>query len=328
MYPIKFNTIFKQRIWGGENIIKKLKKQPLTDDSLIGESWDICDRDDDQSVVINGYLKGLSIKVLREKYGKSIFGNKLDPNKPFPILVKILDAKQNLSLQIHPKKVDLSKLSDNAQSKTEFWYILCHEKDAIIMAGLNKISYDNDQSFKDDFIKNLFSDKLLNFVNIKKTNTNQLIYVESGIIHSIGAGNLILEIQENSDTTYRVSDWGRVDRHGNSRDLHINESLICIDFNKDNQPDIKDIDIKNNYKVLDSEYFESYNYHINKELTFKTDSEVCALLSVTNGEVSINSNLEVIAKKGDTVLLPANLTFKIRSNTNNLCSILITKPKI
>ena len=326
MYPIQFNNILKRRIWGGESITKKLGRKNTINDPLIGESWDLCDRDEDQSVVINGELKGLSIKELREQHGK-IFGSKFNLSKPFPILVKILDAKQDLSLQVHPKKSNLSQLSSDAKSKSEFWYILDHKKDAKVMTGLKKDSETDNVKFKEDFIANLNSNNLVNFVNLTETKNDKLIYVESGTIHAIGAGNLILEIQENSDTTYRVSDWGRLDTNGKPRELHIEESLICIDFKGNDQAIINDIDITKDYKVVDSQYFETYTYSITGENGFSTTKETCVLLSVTNGELIVECNLEVLVKKGDTILLPSDSNFKITNKNATPASLLITKPK-
>lgn len=326
MYPIQFKNILKHRIWGGESITKKLGRENSTNDLLIGESWDICDREEDQSIVLNGEFKGLTIQELREQHGK-IFGSKFNLSKPFPILVKILDAKQDLSLQVHPKKSNLSQLSSDSQPKSEFWYILDHEKNSKVMSGLNKDSYTATIKFKEDFIANLNSPDLINFVNITQTQKDKLIYVESGTIHAIGAGNLILEIQENSDTTYRVSDWGRVDANSKPRDLHISESLICIDFKGEDQALINDVDTTKDYKVVDSKYFETYSYAIKGENSFNTTSETCVLLSLTNGNISVECDFEVLLKKGDTILLPADQHFKITNKDNTPANILITKPK-
>ncbi|MCL2566724.1 MAG: class I mannose-6-phosphate isomerase [Alphaproteobacteria bacterium] len=322
MYPIKFNNILKYRIWGGNSIMKKLSRENNTNYSSIGESWDISDRDGDESIVINGALKGLTLKDLREKYGKTIFGSKFDVSKPFPLLVKILDAREDLSLQVHPRKKDIPFLAGNPQSKSEFWYILEHEKDAKIMAGLkNGVS-------KEDFIANLESYNLLNFINLEESQNNRLIYVESGTIHAIGGGNLILEIQENSDTTYRVSDWGRLDSNSKPRELHIAESLQCIDFENPQQAKITDVDVKRNYTVVDSDYFTTNNYAIEKEFSFTATEESCCLLSLINGEIKVGANNEsIVLAKGDTILLPAGLTFIINNNDSKYAHFLITTPK-
>jgi mannose-6-phosphate isomerase len=321
MYPIKFNNILKYRMWGGDAIVKKLHRENTIQENLIGESWDIVDRDDDQSIVVNGSLAGLSLAELRTKHSK-MFGSKFNANNPFPILVKILDAKEDLSLQVHPRKADLPKLAGNPQSKSEFWYILDHTDSAKIMAGLKTgVS-------KKDFVANLSSYNLLNFLNIEESRDNRLIYVESGTLHAIGGGNLILEIQENSDTTYRVSDWGRLDSNGKPREIHVDNSLQCIDFENPQQAEIIDVDIAKDYTVVDSAYFTTANYGITQDFSFSTNEESCCLLSLANGRAEVSANGESVAlNKGDTILLPANLAFKITNAGENPANILITTPK-
>ena len=320
LYPLKFHNIFQERIWGG-NLIKEYLKRNVTKQGLIGESWDICDRNDAVSVVSNGALVGKTLAELRLTYKEQLLGTKCDFNKPFPILVKILDATEDLSLQVHPKYSDLPKLPKGACPKTEFWYVLHHKENAEIMAGLvnNNI---------DEFINSMETNKIKDFVNIYKSESDMLLYIESGTLHAIGAGNLILEIQENSDTTYRVSDWGRLDSTtGKPRELHIQESLISLDFSKIQKPNISKVDTLANYEIVNSPYFITNSQNINNKNDFSTNKESFAIVSVTSGSVNLLGNgVALSLNLGDSCLIPANINYSVENNTTR-ANVLITTVK-
>ena len=318
MYAIKFKPIYYERIWGGDSISKVLNRTIDIKSNQIGESWDIVDRKEACSVVSNGYFKDLTIRDLRLKFGTLIFGKKFNFKDPFPLLVKILDAKEDLSLQVHPKKTDIINLNAKAQSKTEYWYILNNQKDAKIYAGLSN----ND---KTTFLNNLESQNLKKLVRQYESKKNMLIYVPSGSVHSIGSGNLILEIQENSDTTYRVSDWGRVDKNGKKRELHIKESLQCIDFNKKSKINIKYVDINKTYKILSNELFIAKHYYINKN-TILHSIDSPRIISLLEGSVIIKcGNNETFLNYGESALLPVEHSYTMIPITNNV-NFLINKP--
>jgi mannose-6-phosphate isomerase len=324
MNPILFERLFFERIWGGNSIEKKLNtKLPLN--KKIGESWDIVDRDDAQSVVKHGIFKGWMLKDLRLK-NPEIFG-KINTSQPFSILVKILDAQEDLSLQVHPPKHKLH-LFPNAQSKNEFWYVLDHNVDAKIIVGLkNGVS-------PLEVENNLQSNKLLDLVNVIDSKKDLLVYVESGLIHCIGAGNLILEVQENSDTTYRVSDWGRVDSEGKSRQLHIQESMECIDFDNKITPFIHDIHKKDSYMVVDNSTFTTHHYYLNANNNMDLETKNVAYVISNCGnsfnignKSSSNSEDTFELKFGDSALLPANTIFNIKA-LNQDCNFLVSITKI
>lgn len=219
---IFFEPIYQERVWGGRKLAKFPDRVLPEGDAPIGESWEIVDRDQEQSVVSGGVYKGLTIRELRERHGKQIFGEKVDPHAPFPILVKWLDCRERLSLQVHPPKEVAPVL--NGEPKTENWYIAETDPGAAILAGLRK------GVGRGQFEQALARGELEPLVHRMPTQPGDSILVESGRIHAIDAGNLILEIQQNSDTTYRVYDWGRVGLDGKPRELHIQESMACIDF--------------------------------------------------------------------------------------------------
>ena len=317
MYAIKFKPVYYERIWGGNSISKILDRKIDIKSNNIGESWDIVDREEACSIVSNGFLEGLSIKDLRFKFGDLIFGNKLNLTSPFPVLVKVLDAKEDLSLQVHPKKSDLAKLNSSAQSKTEFWYILKHNKNAKIYAGLKNCD-------KNIFLHNLKVEQLKELLIEYDSKENMLIYVPSGNVHSIGSGNLILEIQENSDTTYRVYDWGRIDKNGKKRDLHINESLQCIDFNTKSNVDVKNINIYKTYKVVDNLLFTTLHYYVNKHLLLRS-VDAPQIVSVVSGSLVIKcGNNETFLNYGESALLPANYSYDVLKSTKNSRFLLTT----
>jgi mannose-6-phosphate isomerase len=311
-YPIKFKEIFKERVWGGSTLQSIVCKNIATNN--IGESWEIVDREQDQSVVDNGNLSGKTIKYLRERYSNDFFGTSIDCNKPFPILVKILDANADLSLQVHPLFAD--KIMD-AEPKSEFWYILEHKPDSYIMAGLNNFANLPEQEFKKDFIKNLESEKISGFVKKYLVKKHSLYYIDSGTLHAIGAGNLILEIQQNSDTTYRVSDWGRLE-NGKPRALHIKDSIENMDFNNIKNIDVKNVDLNKDEELINNNLFVTNSYLLNKEKEIVTTKKSCEIISITNGSVIIYNDVASLELSfGNNCLLPANTKYKIKPLTTS-----------
>ncbi|MGB0415270.1 MAG: type I phosphomannose isomerase catalytic subunit [Coraliomargarita sp.] len=227
MQIIEFIPIYMERVWGGRGFESKLGRT-LPADQVIGESWELVDREGEQSVVSNGALAGKTIRELLEHSAAAILGPGADGSKPFPILVKWLDCQDRLSLQVHPPAEIAPSLG--GEPKTENWYIAQCEAGASLIVGLkNGVT-------RDQFEEALRENQAEACVHRFPVRAGDSILVESGRMHAIDAGNLILEIQQNSDTTYRVYDWGRVGLDGKPRDLHIDESLQSIDFN-DFEPD-------------------------------------------------------------------------------------------
>jgi len=217
-----FKPLYMERVWGGRGLETKLGRE-LPDDQVIGESWEIVDREDAQSVVAEGGLAGRNIRELLQEDAAAILGPGRDGNAPFPILVKWLDCRDRLSLQVHPPA--RIAVSLGGEPKTENWYIADAEADASLIVGL-KAGVSREQ-----FEAALRANEAESCVHRFPVKPGDSILVESGRMHAIDAGNLILEIQQNSDTTYRVYDWGRVGLDGKPRQLHLEESLKSIDFN-------------------------------------------------------------------------------------------------
>ena len=220
--PLAFKPIFMERIWGGRKLADLFGKQ-LPAGKPIGESWEIVDRPEAQSIVRGGALAGKTLHELWTQRRKEIFGD-LPGTPRFPLLVKLLDAREKLSLQVHPPEKVATKLG--GEPKTEFWYVAAAEPDAEIFVGLREAMTAG------DFEEAVRSGRVAKHVHTIPVMAGNAMFLPAGRFHGVGAGNLLVEIQQNSDTTYRVFDWNRVDpATGHSRELHIEQALRSIDFN-------------------------------------------------------------------------------------------------
>jgi mannose-6-phosphate isomerase len=221
MSVLTFKPIYQERVWGGRGLEEKLGRS-LPENQVIGESWEIVDRPEAQSVIDSGPLAGKTLRAVIEADPEGVMGPGYDAARPFPILVKWLDCRQRLSLQVHPPAEVAPEL--NGEPKTENWYIAASEPDSGLIVGLRQ------GVTRDQFEQGIREETLEELVHRFPVEPGDSILVESGRIHAIDAGNLILEIQQNSDTTYRVYDWGRKGLDGKPRQLHVEESLKSIDF--------------------------------------------------------------------------------------------------
>lgn len=219
--PIQFEPLFMERVWGGRQL-EQLYGKRLPQGVRIGESWEVVDREEAQSVVHSGPLKGLTLGELWIERREEIFGEGTPDVPRFPLLIKLLDAQERLSLQVHPPQSVAAKLQ--GEPKTEMWYFAATRADADIYAGLRKGA--TRETFE-EALKEGTADDCVHRITVKG---GDAIFIPSGRLHAIGAGNLIVEVQQNSDTTYRVFDWNRIGLDGRPRDLHVQESLASIDF--------------------------------------------------------------------------------------------------
>ena len=219
--PLTFNPLFQERIWGGSKLAELFGKK-IPPNKRIGESWEIVDRPEAQSIVRNGPLSGRSLHDLWVNFREELFGELPDVPR-FPLLIKLLDAQEKLSLQVHPPQEIAESLGGEA--KSEFWYVVAAEPNAEIFVGLRK------SMTRDQFDDAVHSGTVADCVHAIRMKSGAAMFLPSGRFHAIGAGNLLVEVQQNSDTTYRVFDWNRVDDQGKSRQLHVDQALQCIDFN-------------------------------------------------------------------------------------------------
>ncbi len=219
--PITFEPLFMERVWGGRRLETLYGKHlPMCD--RIGESWEMVDREEAQSVVHAGVLRGATLHDLWIRERESVFGKGLPESERFPLLFKILDAQDRLSVQVHPPASMAAELG--GEPKTEMWYLLDTMGNADLFAGLNR------SVSREDFERELAEGRVAELIHRIPVRAGDAILIPSGRIHAIGTGNMVFEVQQNSDTTYRVFDWDRLGLDGKPRALHIPESLVSIDF--------------------------------------------------------------------------------------------------
>jgi mannose-6-phosphate isomerase len=218
--PLTFQPIFMERVWGGRRLESEFGKN-LPPQKRIGESWEIVDRPEAQSIVRNGPLRGKALHELWTQYRAEIFGDVADSPR-FPLLVKLLDAHDKLSLQVHPPEKVANELG--GEPKTEFWYIVAADPGSELYLGFRE------SITRDQFEKALRDGTAAEHVHKIQVKSGDAAFLPSGRLHALGADNLLIEIQQNSDTTYRVFDWNRVDDKGKRRQLHVDQALQSVDF--------------------------------------------------------------------------------------------------
>ena len=294
MSILKFNPIYMQRVWGGRRLEEAFERN-LPEEKKIGESWELVDREDAQSVVAEGPLAGLTVRELIEAQPSELLGNSWSASKRFPILVKWLDCAERLSLQVHPTAASASLFG--GEPKTENWYVAEASTGASLFAGLKK------GVAKEHFEKALSQDNLEEFCHRIESKAGDSLLVESGRIHAIGAGNLILEIQQNADTTYRVYDWGRLGLNGEPRELHVEKAMQCIDF-KDFEPMPLTTDDQMAEKLLaESNHFRlrKFNWKAGESKNLSPARTDAAMVHLLNGCLE-SGETKLVA--GDSGLLP------------------------
>lgn len=320
-YPIKFQPILKEKIWGGSKLKDHLNKPTSRDN--IGESWEISGVEGDISVVANGSLKNKTLNELIEKYEEKFLGEKIYRKfgKEFPLLIKFIDAKTALSVQLHPSD-ELARQRHNSFGKTEMWYIVQADEKANINIGFKE------DISKEDYIKHLEAGaitELLNFEDVKKGDS---FFINTGKVHAIGAGVLLAEIQQTSDITYRIYDWDRVDDQGNARELHTALAIDAIDFEKKEDFKLEYKKQKNkSSEVASCEYFTTNFLPVSGKVTkdySELDSFVIYMCVSGTVEIGTNGNFEKITQ-GESLLIPAkNKKVVISSEDAELLEVYIS----
>lgn len=291
--PIFFQPIYQERVWGARNLSEALGRD-LPEGKVIGEAWEVVDRPEAQSVAVGGEFDGKTIREVISQNANAVMGESYDAERPFPILIKWLDCADRLSLQVHPPAEVAPELK--GEPKTENWYIADCKEDASLIVGLKN------GATREEFERRLKDETLEKCIHRFPVKPGDSILVESGRLHAIDAGNLILEIQQNSDTTYRVYDWGRVGLDGKPRQLHIEESLKSIEWN-DFEPSAMET-AGQSCVLADCKEFRLVKHVVDEASpALRLESGQPRLLSVVNGEVSANG---VTVRRGDNVLLPAS----------------------
>jgi mannose-6-phosphate isomerase len=298
---LRFEPILKSKIWGGEKLQTLLNKK--SDKKDIGESWEISDVDGDVSIINNGSLKGISLKDLIKEFKQDVLGEKVYHifQEKFPLLIKFIDAKKKLSLQVHPNDV-LAQRRHNSLGKTEMWYIVNSEKKSKMIVGFSE------ETDKKSFLETINSGNELELLNIDYVKKGDTFLVPAGRIHAIGKGILLAEIQETSDVTYRISDWNRKDINGKKRDLHLNLALDAIDYSAKSNYKAEYQKKKNNpSNIVDCKYFTTNFLHLTKNYTvehFDKDSFVI-YMCVEGTAIFKYENQQEKLEMGETILIPA-----------------------
>ena len=302
LYPLQFEPILKERIWGGTKLKTELNK-PITSD-ITGESWEISTVENDVSIVANGSFKGKSLNDLINEFPEALLGTKVYAQfgKQFPLLFKYLDAREDLSIQLHPND-ELAKKRHNSFGKTEMWYVMQADTDARLIVGFKE------KSSPQEFIQNLNNKTLLNILDTKKVLQGDVFMLNTGTIHAIGAGIVIAEIQQTSDITYRVYDFDRVDANGNKRELHIDLALEALNYEKIEAQRFYDKTENTSNEIVNCQYFTTNIIPLDGNITIHKDQTSFTVYMCVDGEFQLTINDESYTyKKGDTVLIPAALT--------------------
>lgn len=304
LYPLKFDPILKDKIWGGKKLRNVLNKANASD--KCGETWEISAVQENISVVSNGFLKGNSLQEVIEVYMADLTGEETYKKFgiEFPLLIKFIHSGDDLSIQVHPDD-EMAQKRHKAYGKTEMWYILEAEKDARLIVGFNQ---DVDKKKYVEHLKNM---KLPDILNAEKAQSGDVIYLPAGRVHALGKGILLTEIQQTSDITYRIYDYGRKDENGKPRELHNDLALDAIDFKhyEQHKTPYKSA-VNETNKMVSCKHFTSnivwFDQPLEKDYTL-LDSFVIYICVEGGGSIEYNNGQSVAIIKGETVLIPAEL---------------------
>jgi mannose-6-phosphate isomerase len=304
LYPLKFKPVFKEKIWGGNKLNAILGKN-LPHDKKIGESWEISGVKDNISVVSNGQLAGNNLQELVEIYMGDLVGDKVFEKFgiEFPLLVKFIDANKILSIQVHPDD-ELARKRHNAYGKTEMWYIIQADKDSEIITGFKQ------EINKEQYQKYFREGHLNQILNIEKAKTGEVFFIPAGRIHATGKGILLAEIQQTSDITYRIYDWDRKNKDGNSRELHTELALDAIDFSAYKNYKTPYKKTKNqSVSIAECKYFHTNILDFNKpiEKDYSLIDSFIIIMCLKGSLLMHNKNNIEQVNPGETVLIPASL---------------------
>lgn len=322
LYPIIFEPICMEKVWGGNKLVKLLNKQ-VDEHKPYGESWEIAQLGEIDSFVENGFLKGNTLSEIIEIYMNELLGDQvyLKYGEEFPLLFKFIDANDKLSIQVHPDN-EVAQYRHNAYGKCEMWYVVDAEPNAQIILGF-KEKIDKQKLFKAIEDKSLSN--LLNYENVKK---GDVFYIPSGTVHALLKGVVVAEIQQNSDITYRLYDWDRPDLDGKPRKLHIELALDVINYDVQKNLVVKyQIAEQKRIPLVANAYFTTNLISFDNSLVFdysKLDSFVVCMCVDGSFDLKTSNNDEIIKiSKGQTVLIPAEIE-EVTLMPNEKCVVLET----
>ena len=303
MYPLKFKNIFKSVVWGGEKIAPF--KGVNTQQKNIGESWELSGVKGNESIVAEGPLAGRTITSLAEEYKGALLGEKVyaATGAEFPLLIKFIDARDDLSIQVHPDDALAAERHNGSKGKTEMWYVVQADEKAHLMSGLSK------EITPEEYAAKVADNTITDVLHDYDVHAGDVFFLPAGRIHSIGKGCFIAEIQQTSDITYRIYDFGRLGLDGKPRELHTELSKAAIDYTV--LPDYKTPyqSIKNQEnEIVSCKYFTTSLYELDKEVTKDMsglDSFVIAICVEGSGSLTDSEANAVSLRQGETVLIPA-----------------------
>lgn len=320
LYPLKFTPICKEKIWGGEKLRvllnKKFEKLPNC-----GESWEVSGVENEISVVSNGFLKGNSLEEIIEIYMGDLVGEKTYDKFgiEFPLLVKYIDAKDKLSIQVHPND-EMALERHGTFGKTEMWYVIQADEGAKLITGFNR------PLDKKEYLHLFENGRLEEILNYEEVKAGDVFFMPAGRVHAIGGGIVLAEIQETSDATYRIFDFNRLDDHGNPRELHTDLALDAIDFKfeENYRTAYKSVDNAST-TLIECQYFTTnllpFNQKVERDFAAR---DTFVIYMCLEGEYKITWEESSIAvKKGETILVPALISnFSLEPSDGNMTRLL------
>lgn len=303
-YPLKLHAPLKDYLWGGTRLREEYGKE--TDMDKVAESWELSCHKDGESIIAEGEDKGLTLREYIEREGKQVLGSRCEKLTEFPLLIKFIDARDSLSVQVHPDN-EYAERVEGEQGKTEMWYIMDAEPGAKLIYGFEK------EISKDEFRSRIEEGNLLEVCSQVPVKKGDVFFIEAGTLHAIGAGILICEVQQSSNSTYRVYDYGRVGADGKSRPLHIGKALAVTKRKRlplDTKP-LAEFDLFKGCRaslLAKCDYFTTYHLEMDGETEFRAPKESFQSLTVLSGKLKlICGDREMELAKGETAFLPVGM---------------------
>ena len=298
LYPMKLTAPCKDYIWGGNRLREEYGK--ISDADKIAESWELSCHKDGESVIADGEFAGITLTAFIEKAGREVLGDNCRKFEYFPILIKLIDAKDNLSVQVHPNN-EYAQRVEGEYGKTEMWYIVDCDPGAELLYG-----FKHDIS-KEEFERRIKDNTLLEVTNSVKVHKGDVFFIESGTLHAIGKGILIAEIQQNSNTTYRIYDYGRVGADGKPRQLHIDKAVEVTELTPPNYPykAIGSEEVKDGYTeqlLSQCEYFRVKKIYVEEKCILEAGNGSFNSILVLDGAGELDG---VKLKKGESCFVPS-----------------------
>ena len=303
LYPLRFHPIFKEKIWGGKKLHDLLGKK-CGHIETCGESWELSAVEGNVSVVADGPLAGKPFDQLIHEYRSALVGKRVyrDYKNEFPLLIKFLDAREDLSIQVHPDD-ELANRRHGGRGKTEMWYIISSDEGSSLITGFNRSI---DPGTFSDLMR---QGKLEDVLNREEANAGDVFFIPAGRIHTIGKGILLAEIQQSSDTTYRVYDFDRTDADGNKRDLHIEEAKEALDYSfHESYRTSYQSRLNEDNVIVECPYFTTSQLKLTETFELPVDRQSFRILILLEGSMTLSwKEGSLDARKGDVYLIPASL---------------------